>query len=480
MTAQVAVGPRAPGRRRRRRAGRGGHGLASPLAHVAPDGHQRAARDGRRVLRDDERLVPAAAPKSSVSDDPSPRNILVVAAAQSGAGPIRAPGTRLPLARPRPPRTFRLGSRGVAATCRLGIFRLGRPVSTEYPRRRRGVAATPSPADSHVPGTPRAASRGSTEAYGSRCCPRPSRASGTRPRTRARSRFWNGKNVCPSPPRRFSRAAARRSGGSSSSPWTRSRRRSKSRAATRRRRSRGDRAGNRYGAPSRRAFGDAACPRRDRGGAATRLHGVSASRPRRLVSAEYPRRGRGDSSPRNIRVAATASRRLHGLATRPVGSRAGHAGGFRRLGLGRVRRRRRRARGHRSRSHRTAGPRPDWRAVDAFGNRRRGRRDEDPATPLLRVQLPRAPLLRRALDPRRRVPAAAPKSSPPRNRMRPSTDVAAAAPPRPASAVYDLHGLSTPRPRRRRDPPPPYTASTDHPRLGRGAAATFIGGRPPR
>ena len=41
--------------------------------------------------------------------------------------------------------------------------------------------------------------------------------------------------------------------------------------------------------------------------AATRLRGLSASGPRRLVSVDYPRRGRGDSSPRTIRVAAAAS-----------------------------------------------------------------------------------------------------------------------------------------------------------------------------
>ena len=51
-------------------------------------------------------------------------------------------------------------------------------------------------------------------------------------------------------------------------------------------------------------------PRRDRGVAAIRLHGLSTSRPPRLVSTDYPRRGRRDSSPRTIHVAARAPPRL--------------------------------------------------------------------------------------------------------------------------------------------------------------------------
>ena len=59
---------------------------------------------------------------------------------------------------------------------------------------------------------------------------------------------------------------------------------------------------------------------------AGRLHGISASRPPRLVSTEFSRRGRRDSSPRNIQVAAAtrlhrmstsaaAATRLHGIST---------------------------------------------------------------------------------------------------------------------------------------------------------------------
>ena len=58
-------------------------------------------------------------------------------------------------------------------------------------------------------------------------------------------------------------------------------------------------------------------PLRSRGVAATRLHGMPTSQPRRrVVSAECPRRSRGvESSPWNAHVTAAASSRLHGMST---------------------------------------------------------------------------------------------------------------------------------------------------------------------
>ena len=73
--------------------------------------------------------------------------------------------------------------------------------------------------------------------------------------------------------------------------------------------------------PARDALGDgsllgvvASRVRRPRGGAATRLRGISSSRPRRRRdSAEDPRRGRGGAATRPRRISASPSRRRRGV-----------------------------------------------------------------------------------------------------------------------------------------------------------------------